>query len=111
MNIAESHSDTSRGFREAFVLRRPARIGAVFQEKEERFLIDVVQIIPEYYSHSHPVTLYLHLDQVCDELQFHNAYLKAYSISFYFPEYETSSLNWASYVFSNMPADLGEVNR
>lgn len=109
--MSHQNTQSSRGFRESYVLRRPARIGTVFQEKAEYFLIDVVQLIPEHYSHSHPVTLYLHLDQVCDELQFHNAYLKAYSISLHFPEYETSSLNWASYVFSNMPAELGEVTR
>lgn len=94
-----------------FVLRRPARIGTVYQEKEEQFLVDVVQFVPEHFIHSHPLTLCLHLNDICDELQFHNAYLKAYGISFHFPEYEASSMNWSSYVFSNQPDDLGEVSR
>lgn len=92
-----------------FVLRRPARIGTVYQETETKFIVDVLQLVPEHFTTSHPLTAFLHIDDMCDELEFHKFYVKAYGVSLYFPDYENSSMEWASYVFSAMPEDLSGV--
>lgn len=92
-----------------FVLRRPARIGTVYQETETKFIVDVVQLVPEGFAMSHPLTAILHIDVLCDELEFYKHYLKTYGVSLHFPDYENSGMEWASYVFSAMPEDLREV--